>query len=68
MENYYIMRLSNNVIKITIIILIILDLLALDDITTGNESDLKGEYIVLVSSVLAFTLIYYKRDLWMVKK
>ena len=62
------MRLNNKFIKITIIILFFLDLLALDDIMTGNEPDLRGEYIVLVCSVLAFILIYHKRNWWVLKK
>ena len=62
------MRLNDKAIKITIIILVFLDLLALDDITTGNEPDLRGEYAVLVCSVLAFAIIYYKRKLWIIKR
>lgn len=62
------MRLNNTFIKVTIIIILFLDLLALDDITTGNETSLKGEYMVLISSALALVSIYYKRDLWIIRK
>ena len=42
-----------------VIALLILDLLALDDITSGNESNLTGEYIfhALVSVVIGYFII-----------
>jgi hypothetical protein len=45
----------NKVTKITaILILLILDWAALDDITTGNEPDYSGEYFILAASALIF--------------
>lgn len=38
-----------------VILFLILDFLALDDITTGNEPDLSSEYLTLILSGLVFT-------------
>ena len=57
------MTINNTVVKIIIIALIIFDLSALDDITTGNEPDLASEYAMLIFSALAFAAIHLKRNL-----
>ncbi len=42
------------------IIFLILDWAALDDITTGNESNYYMEYATLLSSLVFFSLLCYK--------
>ncbi|MDO8270061.1 MAG: hypothetical protein Q7T54_05340 [Candidatus Levybacteria bacterium] len=42
-----------------VIIVLILDWLALDDITTGEEPSFFGEYAILIASVMIIPLIYY---------
>ncbi|HEY5600497.1 MAG TPA: hypothetical protein VIK81_00230 [Patescibacteria group bacterium] len=49
-----------------IIFLLILDLLALDDITTGNEPEFFGEYFILAISVLVFLalgIFFFKKKI-----
>ena len=41
------------------VIVLVLDWLALDDITTGNESNLFGEYAILAASVPALLFVGY---------
>jgi hypothetical protein len=38
---------------------LVLDWLALDDITTGNESSLLGEYVILAISIPLFIILGY---------
>lgn len=40
-------------------LVLILDFLALDDITTGNEPDHTLEYVILAASVVVLFSIYY---------
>lgn len=47
--------------KISIILLLMLDWAALDDITTGNEPDYFKEYAILFFSVAVFIFIFSKR-------
>ena len=54
--------------KISIILLLVFDWAALDDITTGNEPDYFGEYTVLAGSLIIFGVMYLKRNLWIAKK
>lgn len=44
---------------IIILILLALDWAALDDITTGNEPNYNGEYMILAVSVLIFGLLIF---------
>ena len=54
----YISEMFKKIIKTTIVlILLALDWAALDDITTGNEPDYNGEYMMLMVSVLIFGLL-----------
>ena len=41
--------------------LLILDWLALDDITTGNEPNYDGEWAILIVSAVVFGFLLYKR-------
>ena len=48
------------IIGVIIATLLLLDWAALDDITTGNEPDYKGEYLTLIFSAIVFVgLITY---------
>lgn len=62
----YLLEMFNKVTKITaILILLVLDWAALNDITTGNEPDYSGEYFVLAVSVLIFgSLIFLYIKKW----
>lgn len=42
---------------IAILVLLALDWAALDDITTGNEPNYIGEYLILVGSLVIFALL-----------
>ncbi len=44
-----------------ILLVLLLDLAALDDITTGNEPNYWGEWDVLIASVFVFGLMAYSR-------
>ncbi len=44
---------------ICILVLLLLDWAALDDITTGNEPDYYGEYAVLVISAVVYGVLGY---------
>ena len=41
------------------IVLLLVDLLALEDITTGNESSLLGEYLIVFASVPILAVVGY---------
>jgi len=41
-----------------IIVLLILDWLALDDITTGNEPNYSGEYAILIGSLVILVFLW----------
>ena len=57
------MKLKKALIIIGIIIVLLLDFAALDDITTGQEPDFIGEYAVLVVSIpLILAGVYYMRS------
>lgn len=43
---------------LAVIALLVLDFLALDDITTGSEPDYAGEYLMLAVSIPLFFLLY----------
>ncbi|MFZ5844966.1 MAG: hypothetical protein ACOY0S_00675 [Patescibacteria group bacterium] len=43
-----------------IVVLLLLDLAALDDITTGTEPNYSGEYAILGVSLLIFGWLAYK--------
>lgn len=45
------------------VLILILDWLALDDITTGNETGLGGEYLILGVSVGIFGILIWRRFL-----
>lgn len=45
---------------IAVIALLVLDWLALDDITTGSEPDFYLEYAILIASFLFFAFVCYK--------
>lgn len=45
-------------ISVVFILLLVLDWLALDDITTGNEPSLVGEYMVLGVSIVLMPVLY----------
>jgi lipid II:glycine glycyltransferase (peptidoglycan interpeptide bridge formation enzyme) len=54
----YISEMFKKIAKVTaVLILLALDWVALDDITTGNEPDYNGEYMMLAVSVLIFGLL-----------
>lgn len=42
-----------------VILFLILDFLALDDITTGTEPDFTGEYLILIISAFVFAVAAY---------
>ncbi|HLB61093.1 MAG TPA: hypothetical protein VJL83_05815 [Patescibacteria group bacterium] len=44
-------------IYVGITALVLLDLAALDDITTGNEPDMTGEYAILIFSTFVFGIL-----------
>jgi hypothetical protein len=46
---------------IGVILILILDWLALDDITTGNEPDFRVEYLILGVSVVIIGILIWKR-------
>ncbi len=56
--------LTNMVKKVSktafVIVILLLDYAALDDITTGNEPDYYGEYAILVISVIIFGFLIFK--------
>lgn len=53
---------KKGLIKAIVIGLLVLDWLALDDITTGNEPNYYGEYGILLFSLVVFLgLIWWKR-------
>jgi len=56
----YLLEMFKKVVKaIIILILLALDWAALDDITTGNEPNYNGEYMILAVSVLIFGLLIF---------
>ena len=57
------MKLKKALIIIGIIIVLLLDFAALDDITTGQEPNFTGEYAILVVSIpLILAGVYYLRS------
>jgi len=56
MEN----KLEIFVALLFVFLLLVLDWLALDDITTGNEPDLWGEYAILTVSLVIFGILIYR--------
>lgn len=57
---YYIGMICLRKFAVTLIgsVLLIFTLLALDDITTGNDSDLVGEYLLVGSNVIILPLLF----------
>ena len=47
--------------RLLVVGLLLLDWAALDDITTGNEPNYMGEYLVLVMSGVIFLWLWRKR-------
>jgi len=43
---------------LVMIILLLLDWVALDDITTGNEPNSTGEYAILIFSLIVFVFLW----------
>ncbi len=58
------MKIKRILLISIVLILLVLDWFALDDITTGNEPNYYGEYAVLAVSVIVFGLIF----LWALRK
>ena len=55
-------KYKKHFILIIVAIFVILDWLALDDITTGSEPTLLGEYLILLISIFVFAgAIYFWR-------
>jgi len=50
-------------VKLLVVGLLVLDFLALDDITTGNEPNYVGEWSILVVSVVVFGVLIWSRIL-----
>lgn len=44
-------------VTIMVLIFLLLDFVALDDITTGNEPNFLGEYVTLAVSVVVFVMV-----------
>jgi len=57
------MRIKKILLISVVIILLVLDWFALDDITTGNEPNYYGEYAILFVSVIVFGVIV----IWILK-
>ncbi len=52
-------RLKKIGLIIFILVILLLDFAALDDITTGNEPTLFGEYAMLAASVVIFAVLIF---------
>lgn len=52
--------MRKKLIQLFIVIMLLLDFAALDDITTGHEPDYLGEYAILIISAVIFFYIGYK--------
>jgi hypothetical protein len=65
-------RKINVPVVIFAITLFVVNILALDDITTGNEPDFWGEWDFLLFSLIVFSLVVYSNwksvKLWITKK
>ena len=56
----YLLEMFKKIAKLTfVLILLALDWAALDDITTGNEPNYTGEYVILAVSALVFGLLIF---------
>ena len=54
-------KISKYVMPSIVVLILILDFLALDDITTGNQPNYWGEWDFLIASIFAFGLISYSK-------